>query len=380
MKRIINTILIAGFILLIAAAVLPFVADLKYKQAKMLKENYRWEKADRAYQQVVRLDPFNAEHFAEYGYFLMRQGQHHKDKTSWFKRAETLYKESCRLNPEHAEYRFLLGEIKLQLNDLSGLNDFRIVVGLDPYNFRMNYFIGHSLISIWPSLNKEGKDFALERLSYVLRSKSHYAEYIYPVIIRYTKHFSLTEKVTPETYSSYEKLYRFMKKRNLWQFRKRVAKQLDFYKQKEHPDELEQEKLARTEKIKELKKKKEASNSILPGDWQGESKGGHVYKNGNMYSEGKVDALIRIPKGKSTVYIRVKGSPADDIFPYTVLKLDGEEVGEMFVESTEWKEYFFPVNTDGGIKVLSVTFVNDGINEEKGEDRNLYVGEVRVRE
>lgn len=374
-KFIVNMILVATFFVVITAVTLPFAAVLKYKQAKRFQESYRWQKADYVYRQAIRLDPFNAEHFAEYGCFLMRQAQYHKDKTPWLKRAETLYKKACRLNPEHAEYRFLLGEIKLQLNDLSGLGDFRIAIGLDPYNFRMNYFVGHSLISIWPSLAQEGKDFALERLNYVLRSKSHYAEYIYPAIIRYTKDFSLTEKVTPETHSSYEKLYRFMKERNLWQFRKRLTKRLDFYREKEGPEKFKQEKEQRQRLLRELRSL--AMTGKLKG-WVGESKGGYVYENGNMYWEGTIAAAVDIPVGKTIIYIMAKGSVADGIFPYMIVELDGEEIGETFVESAGWKEYLFPVNTDGGIKVLSVTFVNDDINEEKGEDRNLYVGEVKV--
>ena len=73
-----------------------------------------------------------------------------------------------------------------------------------------------------------------------------------------------------------------------------------------------------------------------------------------------------------------KGSAADGIYPYMIVELDGEGIGEMFVDSTDWKEYLFDVDTDGGMKVLSVTFANDGGNEKKGEDRNLYVGKVRV--
>lgn len=378
MKQINNIILIAVFILLIAAVVLPFAAELQYKQAKRLEGNYRWEKAEQMYEQVIRLDHLNAKYFSEYGDFLMRQGQYHKDKTQWLRRAKGLHKQACRLNPGYGEYRFLLGEVKLQLDDSGGLRDFRKAIQLDPYNLRMNYLIGLSLVSVWKTLDEEGRNFATDRLNYVLQLKAGYAEYFYRAIMDYTESFSIAEEVTPETLIGYEGLYCFVRENNLWQFRKQAREKLDFYRQKETPEKFEQERLAGIEKIKELKKAKTASDLILPEDWQGRSKEGNIYKDGNMYWEGTVDALVNMPEGKSTIYIRAKGSPANGIFPYMIIELDGEEIGEAFVNSTDWKEYVFQVNTGGVIKVLSVTFVNDGGNKEKGEDRNLYVGDVRV--
>ena len=61
-----------------------------------------------------------------------------------------------------------------------------------------------------------------------------------------------------------------------------------------------------------------------------------------------------------------------------VVELDGEEIGEVYVDSSEWKDYSFVTETDGGKKVLSVSFINDGGNKGKGEDRSLYVGDVVI--
>jgi len=91
--------------------------------------------------------------------------------------------------------------------------------------------------------------------------------------------------------------------------------------------------------------------------------------------------VVNVPKGKANVNIQAKGSPVNGVWPYMIVELDGEEIGETFVDSPEWKEYEFRVDTSGTVpsdtlKVLSVTFTNDGGNKE--EDRNLYVGEARI--
>ena len=97
-----------------------------------------------------------------------------------------------------------------------------------------------------------------------------------------------------------------------------------------------------------------------------------------MYWTGTVDAAVGLPIGESAIKIRAKGEPAYGIWPYMVVELDGEDIGETFVTSSEWKEYTFNINSNGGTKVLSVTFVNDGGEWEKGTDRNLYIGEACV--
>ena len=56
---------------------------------------------------------------------------------------------------------------------------------------------------------------------------------------------------------------------------------------------------------------------------------------------------------------------------------DIPKVGEAYVDSSKWKEYSFGVDAEG-LKVISVTFINDGGNVWKHEDRNLYIGQVRI--
>lgn len=112
--------------------------------------------------------------------------------------------------------------------------------------------------------------------------------------------------------------------------------------------------------------------------WQGRSRDGDIYEHGNMYWTGTVRRLADIPTGMAILKIQAKGSPADDIWPYMIVELDGMEIGEGFVDSLEWKGYSFRIDTNGGMKVLSITFTNDGVDPQRNEDRNLFVGDIRV--
>ncbi len=397
MRRIvINIILIASFAVLIAVIVLPFVAELQFKTAKEFEENYLWERAGEKYQSAVHLNPFNAKYFAGAGDFLLRQSTYLKgeDRVSGLKKAEKLYQRACRLNPSYAEYWYLLGEAQLIIsrqyaagsrekqNTLSAtIENFRKAIEKDPYNFRNNYLIGHNLLTAWGFLNVEEKEFGLHRLKYVLQLRPDYGrKYVYPAIMYYAKDFSIAQQITPDNLKAYKALLSFVKKNSLWQYRKEVEQQVNFYWQKEEPEEFAKEKVARLKRIKDLKEKKgSARDEISRKDWQGKALNGkQSYKNGNMYWTGTMDAVIEMPQGRAKINITAKGSQADQVFPYMIVELDGAELGEAFVDSLEWKEYSFKVDTEGGLKVLSVTFVNDGGNKEKKEDRNLYVGEAKI--
>ena len=113
--------------------------------------------------------------------------------------------------------------------------------------------------------------------------------------------------------------------------------------------------------------------------WKGKSRDGkHVYADGNMYWAGTIHRVVSPENGRVIIRIKARGSKARGVWPYMVVELSGEEIGETYIDSPIWQEYTFSAHADGGPEVLSVTFVNDGENKGENEDRNLYIGETRV--
>jgi len=108
--------------------------------------------------------------------------------------------------------------------------------------------------------------------------------------------------------------------------------------------------------------------------------GERAHQAGQMFWKGTLNRIIQLPDGEALIYIQARADQADDIWPYMVVELEGEEIGATFVDSPGWRDYSFSVNTKGGFKVLSASFVNDGTNEKKLEDRNLYLGMVAIGE
>jgi len=258
---------------------------------------------------------------------------------------------------------------------IEAIDNYREAVEKDPYNFRNNYLVGYDLFTVWDNLSQRDKKFALDRFKYALQAKPWYGDSVYPAVIYYAEDFSLAEEVAPQSLRGYKGLYSFIVRNNFWQYRRQVKKSLDLYRQKEEPEEFEREREERMRLLRSLR-----SLAMTEGsEWVGKSESGrNAYKNGKMYWEGTVSRTIELPKGETVVEIQARGDAAYDVWPYMIVELDGEEIGEGFVDSSEWKGYSFAVDTDGGEKVLSVTFPNDDGDWEKGIDRNLYVGDVKI--
>lgn len=416
-KIVINSTLIFLLAGLVIVVVAPLVADMQFNIAQKREGSYRWRMAETKYRLAVKLDPFNTSYLTKCGNFLAQQSAYRIDTFLLLKEAEELYERALWLNPGNARYAVRLGEIqieifrnivkmgenKLKLNgknsdgvettkntvEMSGneiaeaMQNFRRALENDPNGFNTSYLIGYAGMSAWDFLNGDEREEVLTCLKHTIKEKHWYREYIYPQIWNSAKDFKSLQYVTPNNLHANSYLYYFIRKNELWQFRKEQADIVNFYRQKEELDKFEQkrqEKLERITKIKQrMNYKIQVANVALQKDWQGINESGKsTYKNGKMYWTGTVDALIDIPKGEGVLKIQAKGEPAYGVWPYMIIEVDGEEIGEVFVDSVEWKEYSFVVRTNGGVKVLSVTFPNDNGDWKKGIDRNLYIGKAWV--
>lgn len=355
---LISITLLAIFIFLVSVIKIPILAEMQYDMAQKLVAKYRWSTAETNFKKAINIDRFNSRYFAGFGEFLIREGSYDDRKKPFFERARALYERALALNPSSAEYAAKLGEIQLCLfledeGSDPGLvreafHNFKRAVRNDPNGFNVSYMTGYASISVWKFLKEEERGFILDRLKYSIKTNPYYARYIYPKLWEKTKDLSLLKRITPETPRANDEQYFFLKK---------------------------------AKRIEEVKKEGEAtaSNAISAREWRGQpTSGKSIYENGEMYWDGAIYAAIRVPEGALVLKIQAKGSPADGTYPYMIVEIDGDKVGETFVYSTEWKEYIFKIWPDAGVKALSITFTNDGINQTKGEDRNLFVGEAKV--
>lgn len=396
-KILVNLILIVLFPAILTIVMLPFIAELKASEAAKMESSYRWKRAGNLYREAARLDPFDAKYPALLGDFLLRQSTYYQDRAPWIKEAEESYRRASLLNQRCAKYFLKLGEITIE-NELykkktmqtkiergsidRAFSYFKDAIKNDPNGADIAYAVGYEGALVWKLLDDDEKKLVLNRLKYSIRQRPAYAYLSYLLIWKNTGDFRILQEITSDNLENNKVLYDFLRENNLWQFRKEQEKIVNSYRQKEEPAFLKREKREkayRIEKVKQAQTSRGRTRGFISSEsWQGiSSNGKNIYENGQMYWGGVIDGIIDLPEGEAEIAIKMKGSKANNVWPYMIIELDGKVIGENFIKNTEWQEYTFKVITDGGAKVLSVTFPNDTAGGSGKEDRNLYVGEAR---
>ncbi|UCG34730.1 MAG: hypothetical protein JSW17_04350 [Candidatus Omnitrophota bacterium] len=391
----INIVLITIFIALMVTICSLFGAEINFIMAKQFEAKHQWSKAQVSYKKAMFFSPFSAKYITGLAGLFLRQSAYRTDKLSLFKKAESLCVRALELNPYSVQCMLALGrtQIRLFLKNKEiygeklgvGLESLNKALSNDPNGFRTAYFVGHTGMLVWDFLNENEKKMVVDRLKHALKYRwPQYFKNDYNFIWQATQDFTLLKQITPQNLRSYKVLYNFMKNKNLWQFRKGLIEAMSLYMLNEDPQGFEQEQKDKMIRIGMVKKKnkltgRRITNVISRQLWEGRGRyKGQAYRNGNMYWEGTMDAVLTLPKGESVIEIEARGLPAEGIYPYMVVELDGIEIGEGFVDNSEWREYSFNVSTSSGIKVLSITYENDRVYGGKGGDRNLYIGNARV--
>jgi len=376
----IKAVLIILFLISMTVIIAPLMANVEFKKARRLEIGYRWNRSTDKYKSAIRFDPLNTRHIAGYADFLVRKSPYHKDEALWLDQAKRLYRRALDLNPRSSEYWYKLGVL-----EAPAMGYFERAVSWDPNGFYTSYLVGYAGVPSWGLLDEKGRELIVNSLRYVLKNRPWYARrYIYPRVWQYTKDFRVLQKITPSDLETNKALFFFVIEHSLGRHYMEQKRRLDFYREKERPEDFESERAGRLGRIENMKKNfvlhQSPKSVILREDWQGASERdkNNIYKNGSMYWTGTIDAVIGVPAGEALIEIQAKGREAHGIWPFMIIQLDGEEIAGIFINNAEWERYKFKVNTDGGLKVLSVTFTNDAKDRKKGEDRNLFIGEAKA--
>lgn len=390
-RAAVRALLFVIFVLIAASIVRALLADIEFGRAERLEASYLTMRAEGAYRRAIRIDPYSAVYPSGFADYLRRKARYQDHPVPPLLESERLYTRSLELNSMDALAALALGEteIALFLNDRDkfagrlpeGFKNFRRAIENDPNGFNVSYTIGYSGISIWSRLDERQKKFTLERLRHAILLRPGCSKYIYPEVWSATNDFSVLQNITPDNFACQSGLYSFVAERGLWQFRSLQAKAVSESMKRERPLDLEKDAKEKAQLLKSIMMrealKRKATNVIGPEEWRGTADdGNNRYKQGAMYWTGAMHGVLRAPGGPAAVIIEASGESAGGIYPYMVVEMDGEEIGEAFVDSSGMKEYSFKASSPPGARVISVRFMNDGGYGR--EDRNLYIGKARI--
>jgi tetratricopeptide (TPR) repeat protein len=380
MKTAIGFTLMAVFCLLAAVMIMPLAAQIRFAAAEDLVRHYKWAQAEAEFRDAIKLDPFNAAYHAGLGSFILAQSVYQAHKEPLLKTASGYLTKAVELDPRDAGYWVDLGLLEMAGKSYEkAFAYFRKAAENDPNGFNAAYSTGSAGLGVWNRIGEADRSFTIDRLKTALMSRPSLD--VYALAWNARKDIGILKAMTPGTAEAQRWLYDFITSRNLWQYRKAQAQTLKSYMERERPGSLlagKKAKEARLNEVKEgYKRRADKRPRIAASDWSGQTPDRKFrYTNGEMYWSGTMDAAIEVPAGGVAIKISAKGQPADKVYPYMIVELDEEEIGEAFVDSPEWKEYVFKTDVGSGLKVLSVTFANDACTDR--EDRNLFVGGAEV--
>jgi O-antigen ligase len=100
--------------------------------------------------------------------------------------------------------------------------------------------------------------------------------------------------------------------------------------------------------------------------------------NEDRWTWGKGELRFSAPARAAALRLWVRGQKAFGIGPYIVLSLDGALIAKTMVNEDEWTPLYIPLALEKGDHVLSVEYLNDFTAAERGQDRNLSLGDLEL--
>lgn len=400
-KLVICVIAAAVFTAIGLFLITSLMAEVDKGVAIRMESAYNWKGAEIKFRNAIRLSPLNSDYPALLGDLFMKEAFYADNKLPFLTIAGTLYERAIKLNPRNPEHYLKMGIHELDMfRNGAGLSHkekafryFRKAVEYDPNGFNISYSIGWAGIVAMDALDPDETEFIMEALRHSFVQRPWELEKFYNRMWPRNGDFSILERATPEDSESFQVLHKFLEKNNLWQFHKKVSDRILFYKKKENPEKFQIEQKEKKKKAEELKKvffgqkAQPVMDAISVDKWKGESEDGrYKIKDGVMYWNGTIYVPLIMKPGPAAISVEAKkllvinaADPDDHRFsPYMIVTLDGEEVGGSFVDNNEFKPFTFLVSTEGGEKIIGVTFVNDIYDVTKGEDRNLAVQNASI--
>ncbi|NOZ22598.1 MAG: hypothetical protein GXP25_16085 [Planctomycetes bacterium] len=96
-----------------------------------------------------------------------------------------------------------------------------------------------------------------------------------------------------------------------------------------------------------------------------------------MGSRASITGTIHFPEtGEYSIGVRGKGTQLGGVYPQIRITIDGKRAGSITADGEEWGVYSISTHVEKGDRKVTLSFVNDAWDPEKGEDRNVWVDKM----
>lgn len=411
-KLFLSALLSIAFFAVITVHILPLLADVNMAKAKKYADTFRWKDADIYFRRAIDYDPFNSRNIIDYANFLRMSSINSFDKVKILKDAEERCNRAISLEPRNADGYIRRAIVKMDQGRAPAeiFADFREALKNDPNGYNVAYYIGYYGVGIWDKLNADDKALIADRLKFICSARQGILADVYARTWYSSKDFGLLRTIAPSNLNGQKKLYDFIVRNNLWQFRKDQMSAIKGYDKKESAIDPNQDiqaikdlitgsrKLAEANAWKKVdgkwivnkqvvtavdsnKAASERQNNglVAPEDWMLISSDNKkaISCKGILNSSRTAYALVSLAEGKYFFSIELNGSFSSGAWPYITIELDGKSAGEALINTKEAKAYTFDITTTAGDKLVAMSLLNSGANDKTKKIRAVTLGSAK---
>jgi len=100
---------------------------------------------------------------------------------------------------------------------------------------------------------------------------------------------------------------------------------------------------------------------------------------GKLNKEGSLSQDVILAAGIYEFNVEAKGDIAQDLGPHIIVKFNGREAMNVYVNDVDWRYYPGIIVVDYPVNRFDIIYDNDYYNPETKEDRNLYIGSIKLK-
>lgn len=344
------------------------------------------DQAEKFYYLASVINPFDSVPVYYQGTLLHKKGTGMKNMES-LKEALKLFQKAGKMNPCHKETDLLILDTLKQLgksrwwifSELKRLNQ------KYPNDLMIEKFLAEEGLPLWNVSGNPDRELLI-RISHDLLSCEPWNNLnIIGLFANATKDTELLKRIIPLKKNILPDIKYVLAKQNikfdfLWLSNAMTAIETD-----EKAGSDDSQPAGKQKRLQEIKKEwtekfGHAKYSLSNEELIGWFYNGREIPKGNMWSNGTLYGIVLLKPDSGKLIIRARSTKANDIPSYMLVSLDGKILKGCYVESSDDKEYEFPLNRQKETEaVISISFENDCCNPDTNEDRNLYIHSVEVR-
>ncbi|OGW83750.1 MAG: hypothetical protein A3C47_01625 [Omnitrophica bacterium RIFCSPHIGHO2_02_FULL_51_18] len=282
------------------------------------------------------------------------------------------FRKASRLNPLEPYYEYHKTKMSCRSgairSDREVIAAYEKVIQKEPKDPDLYFLSGRDLLKLAGKTRETLEQKAVSLLKECMNMDRLYRDRIYGLLWDYKRNLRFLESFSLETGQGLRGLLKFIEKWELWSYhRKLFLKSVGVdacVHDKEAAALYADSRPGRFFSMEDFDK--------VPGDEAAMGK--------NFYRKGNISKSVSLNGKRSLLILRAKSRKVAGIYGYLLVRLDHKPVQSFYVRSPDYEEYPAILSHEPGTHTLTLSYLNDKVDPERGGDRNIWIERIEIRD